>query len=118
MNAITVKDISLGLTLIVGLLTSTTYINKTLKEWISKMFNEKVEPFNTKLNELDEKITKVDLDTCKNYLSRCLADFEKGNQLSDVELERFWEQYEHYIENGGNSYIKHRVEKLQQENKL
>ena len=118
MDVITIKDISTGLALIVGLLTSTTYINKTLKEWISKNFNEKVEPFNDKLNELDNKITSVDLGTCKNYLTRSLADLEKGNCLSDTELERFWEQYEHYLDNGGNSYIKHRVEKLQQENKL
>ena len=117
-EALTIKDISLGLTMIVGLLTSTTFINKTLKEWISKMFNEKVEPFNEKLDELDEKISRVDLETCKNYITRSLADLEKGNGLSDTELERLWEQYEHYIDNGGNSYIKHRVEKLQQENKL
>lgn len=111
MESLTLKDIYSGLTLIVGILASSAYISKTLKDWIAKQFDEKIAP-------LDAKITRVDMESCKNYLVRCLADFENGTTISETEQERFWEQYEHYLAEGGNSYIKHKVEKLKAEGKL
>lgn len=111
MGDLTLNDIALSLTLVVGLITSTAYINKTLKSWFTKQLNVVIEP-------LVEKITKVEMDSCKNYLSRCLADVERGEQMSETEKERFWETYENYLKNGGNSYLKHKVDKLIAENKL
>lgn len=118
MDAITLKDISIGLGLLVGIMTSSAYLNKNLKDWIGKQFDEKVAPVKKSVDEIDAKVSRVDMESCKNYLARCLADFDRDQELSETEKERFWENYEHYIENHGNSYIKHKVEKLISEGKL
>ena len=118
METLTLKDISLGLSLIVGIIGSSLYINKTLKDWIAKQFSEKVAPFSKILDDVEKKVDKVEMETCKNYLVRSIADFESGRPVSDTEVERFWEQYETYLKKGGNSYIKHKIEKLKAENKL
>ncbi|MBQ6313974.1 MAG: hypothetical protein IJI11_00050 [Mogibacterium sp.] len=71
-----------------------------------------------KVSDVVIKVEKLDLETCKNFLVRCLADFEKGVVLSAVEKQRFWEEYEHYIKNGGNTYIKEWTEKLKKEDRI
>ena len=43
-----------------------------------------------KVSDVVIKVEKLDLETCKNFLVRCLADFEKGVVLSAVEKQRFW----------------------------
>lgn len=118
MELLTLKDISIGLGLIVGLMTSSAYITKSLKGWIGKEFDEKILPLKKTVDEVEKKVTRVELESCKNYLARCLADFDRDEELSETEKERFWENYEHYISCGGNSYIKHKVEKLVSEGKL
>lgn len=118
MELMTLKDISIGLGLIVGILSSTAYLNKSLKTWIGKQFDEKIAPVEESISEVKEKVSRVEMESCKNYLSRCLADFDRDEQLSESEKERFWENYEHYLKCGGNSYIKHKVEKLVSEGKL
>lgn len=118
MDGITLKDISLSLALIVGILSSSAYLNSNLKKWIGKQFDEKVEPVKKSIDEVDAKVSRVDMESCKNYLARCLADFDREKELSESEKERFWENYEHYIKCNGNSYIKHKVEKLISEGKL
>lgn len=118
MESITLKDISVGLALIVGIMTSSVYLNKSLKGWIGHQFDEKIAPVKESIEDVKEKVTRVDMESCKNYLARCLADFDRDRELSETEKERFWENYEHYISNNGNSYIKHKVEKLVSEGKL
>ena len=58
------------------------------------------------------------MQACKNYLVSFLSDVEKDELTDEIERERFWEQYQHYTEHGGNSYIKRKVEKLKSEGKL
>ena len=118
MEWITLKDISVGLGLIVGIWTSTAFITKNLKDWIGHQFDEKIAPFNESIKEVKQTVERVDMESCKNYLARCLADFDRDKTLSETEKERFWENYEHYLTCGGNSYIKHKVEKLINEGKL
>lgn len=77
----------------------------------NKLFDNKLEPINTRLNE-------IELSSDKNFIVRFLADIEQGNQIDEVEKERFYEVYKDYRELGGNSYIQHKVEKLQKEGKL
>ncbi len=118
MESITLKDISIGLGLIVGIMSSSVYLNKSLKGWIGTQFDEKIAPVKKSIDEVDSKVSRVDMESCKNYLARCLADFDREKELSESEKERFWENYEHYIKCNGNSYIKHKVEKLISEGKL
>ena len=118
MENITLGQISIAITFMVGFLGGVGFLYKSIKGFLEKLILEQFEPFNTNIDDLKKNVERVDMESCKNYLVRCLGDFEHGNKLSDVEQERFWEEYEHYLMIGGNSYIKHRVEKLQQEKKL
>ena len=118
MDAITVKDISVGLGIVVGILSSSAYLSTNLKKWIGTQFDEKVEPVKKSVDEVNKKLSKVEMESCKNYLARCIADIDRDFPLTETEKERFHENYDNYLANGGNSYIKHIVEKLTLEGKL
>lgn len=77
----------------------------------NKLFDKKLKPINNRLND-------IELSSDKNYIVRFLADIEQGNEVDEVEKERFYELYQRYKELGGNSYVEHKVEKLQKEGKL
>lgn len=77
----------------------------------NKIFDAKLKPINTRLND-------IELSSDKNFIVRFLADIEQGNPVDEVEKERFYEIYQRYKELGGNSYVSHKVEKLQKEGKL
>ena len=50
-----------------------------------------------------------------HYLTILLLTVKR---CTTVEKQRFWEEYEHYIKNGGNTYIKEWTEKLKKEEKI
>lgn len=77
----------------------------------NKIFDKKLKPINTRLDN-------IELSNAKNYIVKFLSDVEKGKDIDDVVKERFYENYKTYKELGGNSYVKRRVEKLEEENKL
>lgn len=118
MENLTLQDISLAITFMVGFIGGVGFLYKSIKGFLEKIITEQFEPFQKSLDELKDNVEKVDMESCKNFLVRCLGDFENGKIISDIEQERFWEEYEHYLSKGGNSYVKHRVEKLQAEGKL
>ena len=78
---------------------------------INKIFDNKLHPINIRLNE-------IEISSDKNFIVRFLADIEQGNLVDEVEKERFYEIYQRYKELGGNSYVSHKVDKLQKEGKL
>ena len=73
---------------------------------------------NVKKDDLVKEINKVQLDNCKNYLVHTIAKADAGKELSLVEKERYWENYDIYIRLGGNSYVKHATERLSEELKI
>lgn len=73
---------------------------------------------NVKKTDLINEINKVQLDNCKNYLVHTIAKADEGKELSLVEKERYWENYDIYIRLGGNSYVKHETERLSEELKI
>lgn len=94
-----------------------------------KILDKALKPFEDRMDKMDktreeqhqdtiQQINNVQLYSDKNFLVRFLADIEQGNQIDDVEIERFYEVYKNYKDLGGNSYIQHKVEKLQKEGKL
>ena len=92
-------------------------LDKTLKpfsEKIDKLEKARIEQHADTIKRIDN----VQLLSDKNFLVRFLADVEQGNKIDEVEKERFYEVYKNYRELGGNSYIAHKVEKLQKEGKL
>lgn len=89
-------------------------------EWFFDRKDRKEEnPILKELAEIRNDIRLLDKATCKNFLVRCLADFEKGNYMSEIEIERFWEQYNHYTkELKENSFIVEWTERLKKEGKI
>ena len=117
MENITLGQIGLGIAFIVALITGISYMNDKLKEWITDSLKDNFDAVNKHIDDLEEKISTVDMEQTKSFLVRCIGDIEDGG-ISETELQRFFEQYEHYLAMDGNTYIRHKVEQLMQEGKI
>ena len=128
------------LTIIGAMVTGFAFLYSKIKAFIEKNIEALVKPvtdsiadlngridkvdntLNSRMDKLDDEINKrmdkVDMESCKNYLVRCLSDLEKGEELSEAAKIRYAEQYDHYIGQGENSYIKSETEKFRAEGKL
>lgn len=118
MESITIGQIAIAVTFITGLITGLSVLTSTLKKWMSKTLKADFDSLRSEVKALGERIDNVDMNACKNFLVRFLADVEHGNPIDEVEKMRFYEQYSHYSSLGGNSYIKDKVEKLRKDGKL
>lgn len=90
------------------------YIKKALKS----LFKEELEPIKEQIVKNNELITEVDINSTKNYLSKCFNDLRKGQEISEANMQRIYEQMEHYEKLGGNSYIHKEFEDLKKEGLL
>lgn len=87
---------------IAGTITSISVICAFLRRVILKGF----EPIYKKIDNLDES-------QCKNFLVTFLKSVEKGEKMDEVEIQRAYEVYDHYInELKKNSYIHNKWEKI------
>ena len=103
---ITLGEISTFLGLIAGIIASSSAIALYLQKGLKKVLKKELEPMSIQLQNLD-------VSQCKNFLVRFLADVEQGNELDEVEKERAYEIYDHYINDlKQNSYIHTRWEQL------
>lgn len=62
---------------------------------------------------LRAEIDKVDMQQTKNFLTRALADVERGVYMQEVEMLRIKETYDWYIAHEGNTYIKDKHKELE-----
>lgn len=115
---ITIGQIGLLVAYIVALISGIAFLLTKTKSWLKDALKDEFEPINKNINEMRTDIQQVDLNACKNFLVRSLGDVEKGVPMDEIEKERLWEQYEHYQKIGGNSYIKRKIEQLQNDGKL
>ena len=112
MDKITLADLGTWIGFFAALIGSCTGIYAWVKKLLKKLFDAQTRGIN-------EQIKRVDLENCKNFLVSFLARCDRqGCVIDEIEKARFWEQYEHYLELGGNSYIKNRVEQLRKDEKL
>lgn len=118
MENLTFGDVSSALTLLVAFIGSVAFLNKKLKVWLTKALDDQFQAIDKEMKSLQEQMTKVDMESCKNFLVKVISDIDNGDQIGDTELERFWEQYEYYKSLGGNTYISKKVEKLEHEGRL
>jgi rRNA pseudouridine-1189 N-methylase Emg1 (Nep1/Mra1 family) len=93
-------------------------IKDNLEKIVSKIVADLLQPISDSILEINQRLSVVDMESTKNFLVRCIADMERGEEMSETENERFWEQYDYYIKAGGNTYIKNKVEKLKKEGRL
>ena len=118
MEQITIGQVGLAITFVVGLITGVTALVKNIKKWLSSAFKEDFAKLNDKIDKVQKRVDEVDLAHTKNYLVSFLSDVDQCKEIDDIELERFWEQFQHYETIGGNSYIHRKVEQLKIEGKL
>lgn len=118
MESITLGDISNVLVFIASILGAGGSITLFLSKRFGKIMAEQLKPTNDKIDTLQSSISEVDMSNCKNYLVQTISTLEDGREIDKVALERFWENYDHYTEMGGNSYIHTAVERLKKEGKL
>lgn len=118
MESITLGDIAKALAFLAALGGSVVAIVSAIKKALDGLFKEQMDEINRRLDQQEKSIQKIDLENCKNFLVSYLAKAEVDAAYDEIETQRFWEEYQHYTEAGGNSYIKEKVKKLQQQGKL
>lgn len=114
MENVTLGEVALVLAFLVGLVTSVSFLAKKFKEALEAMFKDQMNEFTKKMDEMQAQIGRVDIESTKNYLVQFLSRVEKGDEVDEIEIERFHEQYDHYTKGGGNSYIRHKVDKMKE----
>lgn len=121
-----IKD---NLGLIASIITSSGVIASAFLYVGKKILDKTLKPFKDEMKKMKEdrieqhadtikRIDNVQLLSDKNFLVSFLARVENSLIIDEVEKERFYEVYKDYRDLGGNSYIQHKVEKLQKEGKL
>lgn len=116
---LTLLEISIIVLFIVGLVRGVQELKKSMKESIQNLLEDQFNGVNKKLDDMQSSIRTLDVQATKNFLVRYLADIERGNIIYDSEKQRFWEAYDHYINDlKENSFIKEWVAKLKEEGKL
>lgn len=126
---IAVEDITAFISVVAGVITGGLVIFKfassIVQKWICSLLkpvNDKIDESNkaimTRLDANAEEIKQMQLEQYKNFLTRYLADVERGVQLSEIELERFNDINTKYGNLGGNSYVHRKIDKLKEQGKL
>lgn len=118
-------ELNVFLTTVAGVLTAISIIigfgSKLAGKWLSDALrptNNKLDSLRNRVDDIEKKIDLVDMSARKNFLVNILDRLDKGEKLDHTTIQRFWENYDAYIKEGGNSYIKETTERLQRENKL
>ena len=96
---------------------------KTLKGWtvdaVKAAVKEELAQLSGEIKDLREELRKEDKEKTKNFLVARLNEIENGETWSEIERQRFYEQYDHYTNDlNGNTYIKKAVEVHEAEGKI
>lgn len=118
MENITLGQIAAGIAILAAIVGGCKELSKNIKEGIRKIVADVLKPVTDSIAQINVRLDKVDMESTKNFLVRCLSDVEKGERMTETEAERFWEQYGHYTAAGGNTYIKNKVEGLREQGKI
>lgn len=114
MEQITIGQIAVGIAFIVALIGGVKSLKKNIKGWVEAALKERFDALDKSQKEILERLDTVDLENCKNYLVTFLSEAARGELKDETEVQRFWEEYQHYEEKGGNSYIHRKVEELRE----
>lgn len=117
MENVTLGQIAILIGFIITLVSGVKYILND----IGKIVEKALKPTNDRITQMEKnlssKIEEVDMNACKNFLVAQIDMMQKG-EIDAIAKERFFEQYEHYIKLGGNSYIKNEVDNLKKIGRL
>lgn len=91
---------------------------RTINGWVVDELKPEFVSIKDRLDALEARNERQDMENVKNYLVLFLADLERNEKPDEVELLRFEEQFKYYTSKGGNSYIHRKYKKLKDEGKL
>ena len=112
MESITIGQIAAGLALVLAIIAGIQNLKKNMKGWLSAALKEQFDTLDKTQKEILKRLDSVDMENCKNFLVTFVSEVGRGEMKDETELQRFWEEYEHYLKLGGNSYIRNKVEEL------
>lgn len=115
---ITIGQILVAVASLAAFIAGFSTIYHFIRKALNKLFEEQTKNIDDRIDKLEKRVDRNNIESCKNFLVLFLSDVERGKVIDEIELARFYEEYEHYQSKGGNSYIKHKVEKLKAEKKL
>lgn len=118
MDGITIGQIAVAVALLAGLISGGGIIGKAIGKGLKKTIQAEIEPLGAKVDNLSKRVEAVDMQATKNFLVSFLSDIESGQTPTEIALQRFWEELEHYRKSGGNSYIQRKVEQLEHDGRL
>lgn len=117
-NVITIAAISAGLGLLIGFITNLKKLADMIADAIGNVTKKQIAPLEAKIDALGHKIDEVDLNSVKDFLVARFADIDRGGELDGVTRQRIYEEMEHYLDKGGNSYIQARFDELKKQGSL
>ena len=126
---IAVEDITAFISVVAGVITGGLVIFRFASSVVQKWVETLLKPVNDKIDEsnkvimarLDanaEEIKQMQLEQYKNFLTRYLADIDRGTELTEIELELFNDINTKYDNLGGNSYVHRKIDKYKEQGKL
>lgn len=113
MENITIGQIAVAIAFVVAFVGGLTSLKKLITKGIEDALKDKFTTLEKSQAEIIKRLDMVDIENCKNYLITFLSEVSRGELKDEIEIKRFWEEYEHYAACGGNSYVKHKVDELQ-----
>lgn len=122
---VTIGEIMVCVTVILGVIAGVSKVKnafegfkRTINGWVVDELKPQFVKINERLDNLEKRNERQDMENIKNYLVLFMADIERNEKPDEVEILRFEEQYDYYVKKGGNSYIKKKYNKLKEEGKL
>lgn len=112
MEQITLGQAAGALALVVAIIAGINSLKKSIKGWLDTALKDQFSALEQMQKDILKRLDSVDIENCKNYLVTFLAEAQRGEMKDETEMQRFWEEYEHYQKLGGNSYIRNKVEEL------
>ena len=112
MESITIGQLAAWLALVAAIVAALQSMKKSIKGWLDTALKDEFTALEKTQQDILKRLDTVDIENCKNYLVTFLAEVQRGEMKDETEMQRFWEEYEHYQKLGGNSYIKNKVEEL------
>jgi coenzyme F420-reducing hydrogenase alpha subunit len=120
MENITIGQIAVAIAFIAALITGGVKIKDSVKKWLTNTLKEsfdaqtkQIEEVKRTVDNIQTQLKTVDMENTKNFLTTEIASLKRGEVKSEIEMQRFKEEYDHYINAlKGNTYIKEEYEKL------
>lgn len=119
MESITLGQIAAGGGFLVALVLAYRQLKTWTVEAIKSTIKDELGDLKDSIKGLKAELKKEDKEKTKNFIVARLSEIERGQEWSDIERQRFYEQYDHYTQDlNGNTYIKTAVEQYEKEGKI